>query len=82
MQGDLNHGGYDARYIQQLEVIDTATISGNLSTSGTCRVETTLQVGQDIEITSSGYGYIMSSASGTKWRLQIDDSGNLFTTSL
>jgi len=82
MTGDLNCGGYDARYVQQLEVINTATISGNLTTSGTFRAETTVQVGQDIEVTSSGFGYVMSSADGTRWRLQIDDSGNLFTTSI
>lgn len=36
--------------------------------------------GQDVEITSSGYGLIMSSPDGTRWRLQVDNSGALTTT--
>jgi hypothetical protein len=36
----------------------------------------------DIEITDTAKGYILKSPNGTRWRITIDNSGNLITTSL
>jgi len=37
---------------------------------------------KDIEITDNIKGLILKSSNGTRWRITIDDSGNLITTSL
>ena len=36
----------------------------------------------DIEITKSGQGLVLSSPNGTRWRVTIDNAGNLDTTSI
>jgi hypothetical protein len=42
----------------------------------------TINSTKDIEIEDSSKGLILSSPDGTRWRVQVDNSGNLTTTSL
>lgn len=37
---------------------------------------------EDFEVTGSDNGIILESPNGTRWRVQVDNSGNLTTTSL
>jgi hypothetical protein len=43
---------------------------------------TDLVFGGDIEVDDSDDGLILESPDGTRWRVQVDNSGNLTTTSL
>jgi hypothetical protein len=37
---------------------------------------------QDIEVTQSGHGLVLSSPNGTRWRIQVSDGGTLITTAI
>jgi hypothetical protein len=37
---------------------------------------------QDVEVLTSGYGLILKSPNGTRWRVTVDDNGVLITTRL
>jgi hypothetical protein len=49
----------------------STTISGNY-----------MYVGADLEVLPSGNGVVVRSANGTRWRIQVNNSGTLTTTSL
>lgn len=61
--------------------------AGNITTAGGWNISDTFQtvtpselsVKGDIEATEIGDGFILKSPSGQRWKIQVDDSGNLFT---
>ena len=54
----------------------TIDISGNLNVTGTGTHSS------DVEITDTTKGVILKSPDGTRWRITIDNTGVLTTTSL
>ena len=64
--------------------------SGNIGTNGKWNISDTysatppseLSVKGDVEVTESANGVILKSPNGTRYRITVDDSGNLTTTSL
>lgn len=64
--------------------------SGNVGTNGNWNISDTfsatppskLSVKGDLEVTESANGVILKSPNGTRYRITVDDSGNLTTTSL
>ena len=53
-----------------------------MTISGEMRVETRIEAGQDVEVTASGYGVVLRSPNGARWRLHVDNSGELYTTAI
>lgn len=99
MNGNLNMGGQDIKFADEIQANTTVTASGNITSeatvqaehvystdditaSGEIRSETRIEAGQDIEVTASGYGIVLISPDGTRWRIQIDNQGALNTTIL
>jgi hypothetical protein len=74
--GDLDLNNNDILNVSDIDVHDNVTVSGEI------RVETTIEAGSDIEITASGAGLILLGGDGRRWRLQVDNEGNLMTTSI
>jgi len=64
--------------------------SGNVGSNGNWNISDTfsatppsqLSVKGDVEVTESANGVILKSPNGTRYRITVDDSGNLTTTSL
>ena len=56
---------------------------GDSNAGSTTTAAAQVMVGnRDVEITDSAKGYILPSPDGTRWRITIDDNGDLQTTSL
>ena len=51
-------------------ILHTSTLTGGTNVNG------------DVEVTESANGVILKSPNGTRYRITVDDSGNLTTTSL
>jgi hypothetical protein len=75
---EIHSGNWD----DDIAVTHTYSHLGNgpITVSGELRVETSFQAGRDIEVTSSGYGIVLLGGDGNKYRLQIDNEGNLRAT--
>jgi len=54
----------------------------NIGTSYTATPASTMTVNGDTEVVGSANGVILESPNGTRYRITVDDSGNLTTTSL
>ena len=85
--GNLS-GGASARNYQSTDFVSTIEEQGldtfqkkaaidNLIEQGAVRVDSA-----DLQISGSGVGLILTSADQTRWRVTVDNSGNLSTTSL
>ena len=57
--------------VNSTNITSSTTISGNY-----------MYVGADLEVLPSGNGVVIRSANGTRWRIQVNNSGTLTTTSL
>jgi hypothetical protein len=93
--GDLT-GLANDDHTQYLLVDGTRAMSGTLGmsfnniidandviSSGVIRAQSKLEVASgDVEVLFSGFGLVMTSSDGTKFRLQIDNGGNLITTAI
>jgi len=71
------------------DITAAGTVSGllvhaadDLTASGMIRSENIIEAGDDVEVTNSGAGVILTSPDGTRWRLQIDNAGDPTTTAL
>jgi hypothetical protein len=62
--------------------IVTTALKGNVGIGTTSPASKLTVTGGDIEVTDSASGIILKSPNGTRWRIIIDDSGELTTTAL
>jgi hypothetical protein len=60
----------------------TTSSNGNVGIGTTSPASKLTVTGGDIEVTDSASGIILKSPNGTRWRIIIDDSGELTTTAL
>lgn len=62
--------------------VTSTTITGTNITSSSMVSGVNMYATSDIEVLSSGNGLVIKSPSGTRWRIQVTNSGVLTTTSL
>jgi hypothetical protein len=69
-------------YFDTAPPTDGMLVQGNVGIGTTSPASKLTVTGGDIEVTDSASGIILKSPDGTRWRIIIDDSGELTTTAL
>jgi hypothetical protein len=70
-EAGLNDVDLPIIYTKAIRLIDSAIYNASVNS---------VTSASDIEVTASANGLIQSSPDGTRWRLRIDDSGNVTAT--
>lgn len=88
IEGDITVANGGELYINCESFSGTLTNNGKIQgrIGNTIYDDTTVQgkmtASEDIEVTSAASGLILKSPNGTRWRVTVDDSGNLSTASI